>query len=418
MKKIKIAQITPSLAKGGIERVVTVSSKELEEYFDVSLIVMDSFRTDYEYDGKKIDLGLSWENRKILYRLYNFISAIIRLKRLCKREKFDVVIAHGELASFPSILAGLENLIVVMHEDRLAAKKDLQGKLANRVLKYLFSKKSLKIVTVSKGIAKSITEKLGMDGRNISTIYNGYYIDEFISESKKEIDEYIEIFDGSRVITAVGRLIKPKGHWYLLRIFAQLKKRVNKNIKLLILGEGGLEKQLVSLSENLDLKTFSAFRSDKVEGSYDVYFLGFQKNPFQYLANSTLFVMPSLWEGFGNTIVEAMACGTPVVTADCPSGPAEITAPDFESGKVDVEYPYSKEYGILMPPFENRFVDEKEPIGNTEMVWIETIGSLLNDEKKMEELANRGQKRAYDFDIKYIVKEWKALIEEVVGKDG
>ena len=415
---IKIAQITPSLAKGGIERVVTVLSKELERDFDVTLIVMDSFRTDYVYDGKKRELGLDWENRKLPNRLYNFISAIIRLKRLCKKEKFDIVIAHGELASFPAIIAGIDGLIVVMHEDRLAAKKDLQGRLVNKVMKYLFSKKGLEIITVSKGIAKSMISIQGMERENIRTIYNGYYIDEFISESEKEIEEYRDVFDGSRVITAVGRLINQKGHWYLLRVFAQLKKSVDSNLKLIILGEGILHDKLVTMSKNLKLKTYSAFRKDTISNSCDVYFLGFQKNPFKYIANSKLFIMPSIWEGFGNTIVEAMACGTPVMVSDCLSGPAEIVAPDFESGKVKGDYPYSKEYGVLMPPFENRFVDENEPISNVEKIWIETIKSLLNDENKLKELSIKGKKRANDFDIKHISKEWEKLIKDMVNKNG
>ena len=413
---IKVTQITPSLAKGGIERVVTISSKELKRYYELSLIVMDDFRTDYLYEGKRFDLGISWENRKIIYRLYNFVLAIFRLKKLSKKEQFNVVIAHGELASFPSILAGLKNLIVVVHEDRFSAKKDLQGKLANRVLKYLFSKKDLEIVTVSKGVADSLIDNIGLDKKSISTIYNGYYIDEFINRSKEEVKDYKEIFYNNKVIIAVGRLINQKGHWYLLRIFSQLKDR--KNTKLIILGEGNLQDKLITLSERLGLKTFSKFRDDNFHKDYDVYFLGFQKNPFNYISNSTIFIMPSIWEGFGNTIVEAMACGTPVITANAPSGPAEIVAPKLENSNRTKEYPYTKEYGILMPPFENRYVDEKEPISATEKIWIDTVESILNDDKKREELIIRGIKRARDFDIRNLAEEWKSLIERVGKRDG
>ena len=410
MKKIKkVALITPSLAKGGIEKVVTIQAKQMQEYYDVYVIVMDNFRTDYEYSGKKIELGLSWENRNIIYRLYNFILAIIRLKKLAKKEGFDTTIAHGELASFPSILGDIKNLIVVVHENRLVAKKDFQGKLVNIILKYLFSKRDLKLVTVSKGIGNYLSQKLDIDREKIKTIHNAYNIREIATLSRAKLMEYEDIFKGETLI-AVGRLIPAKGHWYLLRVFSKLKE-IREGIKLVIVGEGILYERLLDLSKNLGLKTYSAFEDDKLSSSYDIYFLGFHKNPFKFIANSTLFVMPSVWEGFGNTIVEAMACEIPVLVSNCPSGPAEIVAPQFESGKVKASYPYSDEFGVLMPPFKNRFVDESEPMSHIEGLWVDTINSLLDDEKKLSLLAKRGRERANDFDIKKIIKKWREIID-------
>jgi glycosyltransferase involved in cell wall biosynthesis len=62
---------------------------------------------------------------------------------------------------------------------------------------------------------------------------------------------------------------------------------------------------------------------------------GFVGNPFAYMARASVFALSSAWEGFGNVIAEALACGCPVVSTDCPSGPAEI----LEQGK----------YGPLAP---------------------------------------------------------------------
>ena len=78
----KIAIITPFLANGGLEKVAIVWSEELSKYFDVTLIVMDSFHIDYPYSGKSIDLNVSLMNRGIFKRLYNMVSSILKLRNL------------------------------------------------------------------------------------------------------------------------------------------------------------------------------------------------------------------------------------------------------------------------------------------------------------------------------------------------
>jgi glycosyltransferase involved in cell wall biosynthesis len=116
------------------------------------------------------------------------------------------------------------------------------------------------------------------------------------------------------VILAVGRLTLQKDFPTLIRAFARLRAR--RSARLVILGEGELRDELEALVAELGLTA-------------DVALPGFVDNPFSWMRGSALFVLSSAWEGFGNVLVEAMACGTPVVSTDCPSGPAEI----LENGK-------------------------------------------------------------------------------------
>jgi len=88
---------------------------------------------------------------------------------------------------------------------------------------------------------------------------------------------------------------------------------------------------------------------------------------------------PATWEGFSNALVEAMACSVCVVSSDCRSGPREIFAPntDFDC---QTQKPEFAEYGVLMPVFEVKYKTANEPLEEREIVWVETIDTLLNND--------------------------------------
>ncbi|WP_373034083.1 glycosyltransferase [Sulfurovum sp.] len=409
----KIAIITPFLANGGLEKVAVVEVEELSKYFDVTLIVMDTFHIDYPYSGKMIDLHVLLMDRGLFKRLYNITMATLKLKRLKKKHCFDLVISHGELANLPNVFSGGKNSILVVHENRFAAIKDIQGKLVNRVIKYIYSARSVsKIVTVSEGIRESFVKKLGINQDAIMTIYNPYNVDEIKTSAREELGEFTSLFS-HQVLTITGRLTIQKGQWFLLRIFKELKKLIP-DLKLVILGDGEIKEKLIDLSEKLDLKTYSSWSENLFDDSYDVYFMGFQKNPFKFVGSSKLFVMTSLWEGFGNTIVEAMACGTPVVSTNCKSGPGEIICPALENETL-LSAANFEGYGVLMPVFTNAFVEADEPLDEREQLWIETLHQLLNDDAKLAQYSKDGIQRAEDFRVDVIMKEWKNLINSILN---
>jgi len=123
------------------------------------------------------------------------------------------------------------------------------------------------------------------------------------------------------VFVTAGRLVAMKDHETLLRALAIHRKQWSS--RLLILGSGPLRERLEALAGELELREA-------------VDFLGFQENPLPYFRRADAFIMSSYSEGFGNVLVEAMACGTPVISTDCPHGPAEI----LDHGR----------YGMLVAP--------------------------------------------------------------------
>ena len=118
------------------------------------------------------------------------------------------------------------------------------------------------------------------------------------------------------MILSAGRLSAQKDFPTLIRAFAAL--RATRDARLVILGgataDGKTEvrqQDLVALAEGLGVAS-------------DLCLLGFMPNPYAYMARARIFALSSAWEGFGNVLVEALACGCPVVSTDCPHGPAEI----------------------------------------------------------------------------------------------
>jgi len=167
---------------------------------------------------------------------------------------------------------------------------------------------------------------------------------------------------------------------------------------------------LVKLSQERGLKTY-VWGKDELSESFDVYFLGFQKNPFKFIAMSKLFVFSSLWEGFGNALVEAMACGVCVVSSDCRSGPREILTPNIDFN-YQTQEPEFAEYGVLMPVFEVKYKSAEEPLGEREIMWIETIDRLIEDEGLRKHYSEKAKQRAEDFSIEKTLIEWRNILND------
>jgi len=143
----------------------------------------------------------------------------------------------------------------------------------------------------------------------------------------------------------------------------------------------------------------------------DVHFLGFKNNPFKYMKRSDVFVLSSLYEGFGNVITEAMACGTPVVSTDCRSGPREILAPGTGIGE-NTEKIERAEYGILTPvPDEEKHEPEKE-LTEEEGFLAEALTKVLKDEDLRKKYRERSQDRIEEFRPEKITKRWIKVIED------
>lgn len=166
-------------------------------------------------------------------------------------------------------------------------------------------------IAVSEGLKKQLRLLPGLRSKPIHRIYNPIIDEGFDERANQTPDLPSSMKPGEPFVLAVGRLHKQKGYPHLLKAFARVVHQ--KPAHLVILGEGDDREELQDLANSLGIAPY-------------VHFHGYTANPLAYMRDASVFVLSSLAEGFGNVVVEALACGTPVISTDCPHGPKEILA--------------------------------------------------------------------------------------------
>ena len=415
MNKKKVMFIIPHLGSGGAERVVANLCNGLADYERIVLIFENIIK--HNVDAWVISIN-SPATQSLFKKLLNFPVRYLKIRKLKEEIKPDFVVSLLEPANLFNVLAKIssQKTILSFHSNYITSLQENPSfgrGIARSILKTIYTlalktiyKRADLLIAISKGVAEDLIKNYGINSNKVKVIYNPYPIDEIRELAKESLGSHEEIFKHPVLITA-GRLTKQKGQWYLLRVFKALKEK-HKDLKLVILGEGELKEYLVELSKELGLKTY-VWDRDELSESFDVYFLGFQKNPFKFMARSKLFVFPSLWEGFPNALVEAMACGVCVVSSDCRSGPREILAPNTDFN-YQTQKPEFVEYGVLMPVFDVKYKTAKEPLEEREIMWVEAIDKLLEDESLRKSYSEKAKQRAEDFRIEKIVQDWKGIL--------
>ena len=305
--------IIPSLADGGAERVASLLSRNFPEDIETVFALFDG-KIEYSFHGRALDLKLP-ARPGFFNKIANVAKRYLALKKLIAAEKPDAVLSFMESANLINILCNGKKAVVSV---RVHPSTNYAGSFFDRLIVRLYNRAG-RIIAVSKSIIDDLEKKFGISRGNVTAIYNPANVDEIRVLAKEPLDgRDEEIFNGARVVITAGRLNPQKGHADLLKAFAITEKEFSKadeKLRLVIMGRGELEKELKELAAVLGISSL-------------VFFMDFQKNPFKFIKKSRLFVLSSRYEGFPNSIIEAMICGVPIVSTDCPTGPAEI----FEKG--------------------------------------------------------------------------------------
>jgi len=226
------------------------------------------------------------------------------------------------------------------------------------------------LVAVAKDLATRADVQLGGGSRHARAIYNPIDIEAIQGFAADRLQHPPE----RPFIVTAGRLVRQKGYDILIDAFA--KSRAARGMDLVILGQGPLEGALRAQALALGV-------GDRVK------FPGFQINPWAWFARARLFVLASRWEGFGNVVAEAMACGAPALVTDCDFGPRE-----------QVEHGLS---GWITP-------------SEDASAMTAALDTLLSNDGLRRALGVRGRGRAEAFDVAVIARQYTRLFLEAAGR--
>ena len=368
----KIFFVIPDLISGGAQRTfVNILNQIDKKKYECILVVYTKKGVLFKELNKEIKV-ISLECSKSLF-------SIFRLSTLIRKSNPHIVFSTLRYVNFVTILScliSLKKIKIIIRETNNHTESKIKKNLKELLIDYVY-RFSDKIIALSEGVRLDISKRTKIKILNIEVIYNPINLNSIMIKKnyKLPVKYENEFSDNSFIkLINVGHLEEQKGQDVLIKAV----KLINEyKFKLYIIGEGSKRQYLENLIKKLDLE-------DKVV------LLGFQDNPYNFMKKADIFILSSLWEGFGHVIVEAMACNTPVISSDCKSGPNEIIDHDID--------------GILTKTGSHIDLNKK-------------INQLALDDNKRNKLIKNANYKMKKFEDKVIVKSYENLFNNISGND-
>ncbi len=305
----RLAIFVPTLGGGGAERITINLVRELARRGLLIDLVVGSVGGD---DALEVPDNV----RLVDLRSSRVLASLPGLVRYLRRERPEALLAvmtHANIvALWARRLARVQTRILISEHDTLSNVSRYGLLRRTRLLPHLvrrFYADADVIVAVSTGVADDLAASSGLDRSRIEVVFNPVVTADFDVAAQSAVDHPWLTGHGPPVVIGIGRFVPKKNLALLLRAFADV--RHEHDARLIILGDGSERGALESLVRTLGLECVVSMP-------------GFVENPYSYLARASLFVLSSDYEGLPTALIEAMSCGVPVISTDCPAGPDEI----------------------------------------------------------------------------------------------
>jgi len=326
------------------------------------------------------------------------ISKLLRLplsifKLLSHTKQETHLISFMERANFVNILLKL----LRPHKAIVSVRTSTRGiKAINRIVMKILYPFADHIVVNSEGSKNGLIRMLGWPASRVSVIHNALdhgLIQEYLATSPSEQGPK------TRNIVWCGRFISSKNPLAMVKVFHHLKGLAGfEDLILVMLGNGP---QLV------EIQAWVAHH----QLTHAVIFPGFRENPYGFFSNASVFVHTSEMEGFPNVVIEAMACGAPVVVTDCDYGPREILDPKKRIQQGHLMQVVPAEFGILVPVISSVESAATKWLSPNEQPLEEGLRILLESADLRAHYQRQSSVRAAQFSVEEINAQWHRLVE-------
>lgn len=368
---MKVVFLITSLGSGGAERVtVNLANYWAGKGWNITIATYTDNKNDFYLlhpNIERVSLNIYKESNNVFKAIFNNIVRIRRIRNFLKKQKPDVAIAMMTTSNVHLAVAGIGLGLPIIGSERIHPPMFPLGSSWELLRKWLY---------------KYLTAVVALTHRSAVWLQNNTYAKHVVVIPNPIIwplpygvpilrpEDFIK--KNKKILLSVGRLDKQKGFDLLLNAFAQLASSFPE-WDTVIIGEGPERKALESLIKQLNLEN-------------RVFLIGRVGNITDWYNQSDIYILSSRFEGFPNTLVEAMAHGLPVIAFDCETGPAEIIR-----DKID---------GLLVPSGDiNKLTS--------------TMASLMNDEKLRNNLSSKAIEVRTRFSIEKISSQWENLFENL-----
>lgn len=321
MKDGPVSILVSSLAGGGAQRAMVMLAQGLAERgLPVDLV---AFRGEGPFAREIPDAVtlVDLESRRVLTGIPSLVSYLRRARPRALISALDyvnvaAVIARGLARTGTPVIVTEQNTpsVLAQHTD------DPSSRWVTSLIPHFYPRAD-RIIAVSEGVKKDLTGPYGIDPSRVDVIVHAVIGDRLEAEAREPLDDPWFAEGAPPVVVAVGRLSRQKDYPTMLRAFAAVRRE--REARLLILGEGPFRDETEACVRELGLED-------------DVRLPGFVENPYAVLSRAALFAMSSTCEGLPTVMIEALRCGAPIVSTDCPSGPREILEEGRYGRLVDV----------------------------------------------------------------------------------
>lgn len=398
-RKLNIMIITQSLSGGGAEKLAANLSLGLRGLANVVIVTYWESNQEYDFYGKRINLDLL--GKTSVGKVFTAIKRIHIIRLLKRKYNIDCSISYVPPCDYVNVLSKRKNERTII--DVVSNMSTVFPKGLSKAFRKWVLNSADYLVTVSEGVREDIIKNFDVESNKSSAIYNSCDIDAINDAiSKKAGMDQIQVDFPDDFIVSMGSFRWPKGHWHLIKAFYSIKDKIP-GIKLVILGDGEYRSKYEELIEKLGI-------SDRV------ILPGFINPPHYIISRAKAFVFSSVFEGFGNALIEAMACGVPVISTDCKYGPREVLAPGTPLSHVCSKTEIC-EYGIITPPSDVSDIDVSSAISSEELEMGKGILIMLENKEMMNSYRSKGLEHCRSFDNNNITKLWLKIIEELTEND-